>query len=270
MGNTNFGRDYGSTAQQQVAGTVALDAPTQAALETVTANGGTPPAEAWPVALDASSLAALETVQVGTVNGVAPQFDDTDKQAVSLYGKSSAAGDTAVLTDATGNIRAAIYSGTTQVSLLNGGNDGQSSGGNGLAFAGYGLGFNGSGWDRQRNNIDVTVLASAARTIATNSADLISYNARFLRVAIDISAIAGSPSLVFTVKAKDALSGVYSTILASAALTGTGHTVLLIGPGLLAVANLVANAPLPRTFRVEVTVGTADSVTYSVGAVLST
>jgi hypothetical protein len=62
------------------------------------------------------------------------------------------------------------------------------------------------------------------------------------------------------------LSGKYVTLLASAAQTGTGTVALSIGPGLPSTANVSANALLPRLFRVEVTVGTADSVTYSVSA----
>lgn len=271
-----------------------------------------------------------KSVRVGAGGGVPPQMDDTDKSAVSVYGKASAAGDTPLLVSAAGRTLIAgglsstgdgVASGVTLVPdsadtarllgagafVHNGTNWDRAKGDNtGAArvslygkgsVAGdtplyvaalpsssdalssfnqnsiyaqvFGMLFDGANWNRARNNQDLTVLASAARTIATNSADIVNYNGRFLRVDIDITAIAGSPSLTFTVKAKDALSGVYSTILASAALVGTGHTVLLIGPGLTPAANLVANAPLPRTFRVEVAVGSADSVTYSIGAVLS-
>jgi len=48
-------------------------------------------------------VAGAETVAVSTINSVAPQFDDTDKMAVSVYGKSVAAGDVPMLVDAAGN-----------------------------------------------------------------------------------------------------------------------------------------------------------------------
>lgn len=124
--------------------------------------------------------------------------------------------------------------------------------------------MNGATLDRQRNNHELTAFASAERDASANSADLVNHNARFARITIDITAIAGSPSLVFTVKAKDTLSGKYTTILASAALVGTGTTVLKIGPGLTAAGNLVVNDVLPRIFRIEAVAGTADAVSYSV------
>lgn len=218
----------------------------------------------------AAGAVNIGDVDVLTVNGVAPQFDDTDKQAVSLYGKSSAAGDTALLVDSSGRqiiasgAGAAVSDGATSTAVFP-----YDSAGVSRPLVTLPLIYNGSTLDRQRSNIDLTVLASAARTAATNSADIVTYNARFLRVVVNVTAVTGSASLTFTVKAKDVLSGVYTTILASAAVIATGTTELLIGPGLLAAANAVANAPLPRTFRVEVAVGTADSATYSIGAVLS-
>lgn len=44
------------------------------------------------------------------IAGTAPQLDDTDKLAVSLYGSGSAAGDTAVDVDSNGNIIVALNS----------------------------------------------------------------------------------------------------------------------------------------------------------------
>lgn len=111
-----------------------------------------------------------------------------------------------------------------------------------------------------------TVLASAARTASANSADLTNSNGRGVVVVIDATASAATPSVVFTVKGKDPLSGIYYTILASAAVTGISTTVLRIYPGLTAIANQTATDVLPRTYRVEAVAGDADSLTYSVGA----
>lgn len=125
--------------------------------------------------------------------------------------------------------------------------------------------FNGTTWDRVRGNVDATLLASAARTVATNSSDQTNYNGRGLDVVIDITAWTAG-SITVTIQGKDALSGKYYTILASAALAAVGTTVLRVHPGLTAAANTVANYALPRTWRVSVAVGTADSITYSIGA----
>lgn len=119
--------------------------------------------------------------------------------------------------------------------------------------------------ERVRNNQEGTLLASAARTAAVNSADVVNYDQRGLVVWIDLTVFGGAGSITVTIKGKDPVSGTYTTLLASAALAAVGMTVLTVYPGLTAAANLVANQIVPRTFRVEVTVPGATSHTYSVG-----
>lgn len=125
--------------------------------------------------------------------------------------------------------------------------------------------FNGTTWDRARGNVDGTALASAARTASVDSADLTNYNARGLHLVIDATAVTLTPSITVTIQGKDALSGKYYTILAAAAITTVSTVVLKVYPGLTAAANLVASDVLPRTWRVSVVAGDADSITYSVG-----
>lgn len=120
--------------------------------------------------------------------------------------------------------------------------------------------------DRMRNNGTATLLASAERTATTSSTDQTNYNWRGAHIVIDVTAIAATPSIVVTVQGKDVISGKYYTILTSAAITGTGTTVLRIYPGLVAVANLTISDILPRLWRVSVVAADADSITYSVGA----
>lgn len=115
-------------------------------------------------------------------------------------------------------------------------------------------------------NREITVFSSAARTASENSADLSNPYARGAVIVIDVTAVTATPSVVFTVKGKSALGSDYYTILASAAITGTGQTVLRIYPGLTASANAVASDVLPRTWRVEAVHADADSITYSVSA----
>ncbi len=111
-----------------------------------------------------------------------------------------------------------------------------------------------------------TVFSSAARTATTNGSDLESRAGRGIHVVIDVTAIASSPSVVFTIQGKDATSGKYYTILASAAITGTGTTVLRVFPGATAANNTIANDSLPGLWRIIATHGNSDSITYSVGA----
>jgi hypothetical protein len=129
----------------------------------------------------------------------------------------------------------------------------------------FGMLYNGSSIDRPRNNHEVTVLASAARTAAINSSDQTNYNARTLYLTWDITA-ATTGTLTLTIKYKDTLSGKYVTLLASAAQTGVGTVALKVGPDLTATANLIAKEALPRLWRAEVTGSDGSSWTYSVSA----
>ena len=110
-----------------------------------------------------------------------------------------------------------------------------------------------------------TLLSSEARTASENSLDQENNWYRGVKIFINVTDSADSPSVVFTVAQKDPISGVYSTLLASAAITGAGHTVLTIYPGVTAAANVAASAPLPKTWRVQAVHADADSITYSVG-----
>lgn len=111
------------------------------------------------------------------------------------------------------------------------------------------------------------VYASAARTASPDTIEMeLPKGSQYATVVIDCTAVTATPSVVFTVAGVDRVSGKVFTLLASAAITATGTTVLRIGPGLTAAANTVANEPLPPVIRVTPVHGDADSITYSVGA----
>jgi hypothetical protein len=112
----------------------------------------------------------------------------------------------------------------------------------------------------------VGVLPRAARTAATASPDIRNDSGTGLIVVIDATAKGTAPSVTFTIEGKDPTSGKYYTILASAAVSTVSTTVLRVHPQLTAAANTVAKDMLPAVWRVNVTVGNADSLTYSVGA----
>jgi len=128
--------------------------------------------------------------------------------------------------------------------------------------------FNNTNWDRQRGNMDTDVLASAARTSTTNSTDKVNYNGRGVLVTLNVTALADTPSIVLSIEAK--MGAVYEALLtASAAVTATGIHSYLVYPGVGAASGdvvQVAGFPLPRTWRVTVTHGDADSITYVVNA----
>lgn len=115
-------------------------------------------------------------------------------------------------------------------------------------------------------NKNVEVLASVAK-IATNSTnDQINKDFSGVHVIIDVTAITASPSVVPTIEAKDPISGKYYVLLTGVAITATGTTVLKVFPGALAAANLVANDLLPLVWKVKMTHGDTDSITYSIAA----
>lgn len=112
------------------------------------------------------------------------------------------------------------------------------------------------------------VFASAARTATVASSVFANQGYRGMHLVIDVSAATDTPSVVFTIQGQSPLGDDFYTILASAAITGTGTTVLRVYPGLTAAANTIANDVLPHLWRVNAVHADADSITYSVAATL--
>lgn len=129
--------------------------------------------------------------------------------------------------------------------------------------------FNGDTFDRERGTTEETILASAARTATTNSADFTNYNAKGIKVVIDVTVDPAAASVVFDIEGKDSVSGKYYSLLTSAAIVAVGTTVLTVFPGVSETANVKASDMLPRTYRVTATHADADSITYSVSGALA-
>lgn len=83
---------------------------------------------------------------------------------------------------------------------------------------------------------------------------------------IRTSAIGAAPSVVPVIEAQDPLSSQWYPILTGAAITATGLVVLRVYPGVAAVANLSVPDFLPPIWRLTMTHGNADSITYSASA----
>lgn len=113
----------------------------------------------------------------------------------------------------------------------------------------------------------ITLAAQGAGTV--NGTDQINQSLRGLHLVIDITAVGGTPTLTVTIEGKDATSGKYYTLLASAALSATGTTILKVYPGIVAAANAAANDVIPINWRVKAVVaGTTPSVTATIAASL--
>jgi hypothetical protein len=109
-----------------------------------------------------------------------------------------------------------------------------------------------------------TAYASAARTATPTAYEFSMEGRRALHCVIDVTAVTDTPSVTPTIAALDPLSGKYYTLLAGAAITATGTTVLKIGPGIAASANAAAADIIPDGVKLTMTHGDADSITYSV------
>lgn len=202
---------------------------------------------------------------------------DQDKLGVNLYAQNATLGDTILKAPASGAnlgtsgpLAIAPYLWSPGVSnwvAQRAARDlGDSYGGDNMTSIGnhlYNATASAVSYDKFRNNHSVVAIASAARTAAINSADLVNHNAGAILVTIDITAVAVATTLTVAIKYKN-LTGKYVTLLISAALAGVGVYSLQVGRGLPDTTNLSANKVIPRNWRVEVTPSDANSVTYSV------
>ncbi len=113
------------------------------------------------------------------------------------------------------------------------------------------------------------VYKSAARTILQTGADIENPYGVGLILVIDITLDPALAALTFTIQGKDPTSGKYYNILVSASLAAVATTILRVHPELTAAANLIVKDMMPSIFRVNVAVADGDSMTYSVGAILT-
>ena len=152
--------------------------------------------------------------------------------------------------------------------------DGLGNNSNGLIITSLEYIFNDTTWDRYRGNVEGVILASAARTAAINSSDITNYNAKYLTLFVNITAVTSSPALTISVEWKDSISDTYEPIFTAAAATSsTGEFIYQLGPGLVAGTgggyDDTEAIIIPRTFRVAVAVANSNSATYSISYGLS-
>lgn len=111
-----------------------------------------------------------------------------------------------------------------------------------------------------------SIAPSAARTASyTGSAIANTDGFPGLRVFIDVTDSADTPSVTFSIQIQDPLGGDWTSILTSAAQTGaiTSPVVLTVAPGVASVANVSLQNYIGRKFRLISTAADADSLTWS-------
>lgn len=136
--------------------------------------------------------------------------------------------------------------------------------------------FNGSTFDKQLNNTQGILLASAARTASTGSANQTNYNARGVHVCLDITAASGTGGLMVRVQGIDLISGNFYSLNGSPTgiiATGTYDYEFYPGStqGSVAGSNNVNGryqTALPRIWKAQINVGDSSSYTYSLSYAL--
>ncbi len=112
---------------------------------------------------------------------------------------------------------------------------------------------------------DFPILASAARTATATSSFFVNRgNARGVRIYVEVTDSAATPSVLFALQVWDKRADAYHTLLTSAAVTGAGVTFYEVYPGGATTANVRATNHIGKGFRVLATHSDADSITYSV------
>jgi hypothetical protein len=107
-----------------------------------------------------------------------------------------------------------------------------------------------------------TYLAQATRTSHPTAVAVEQTSYRGVKFYIDITALTGT-SLTFTIQAVDPVNGTLSTVLASAAKTGTGAFTLTVAPDATTVANVALSDYAPMKWQITVT-GTFTSAAYHI------
>ena len=198
------------------------------------------------------------------------KFDDTDKLAISAYGKKTVPGDTPFLLDTNGVVYTSIRAaGTTRaLGIITAGADGEANDNDQAWTTGLEYLFNGTSWDRGRNNEEVTLLASAARTVSTTSSDQVNYNARGIVWLCNVTSVTDTPSVTLQVQLKDPVSGAYFRYCTLNTLTSVDVQMGILYPGAVETQALgdieIQGLPLGRTWRLAAQHADSDSITYSV------
>lgn len=127
--------------------------------------------------------------------------------------------------------------------------------------------YNGTTYDAMRNNVEGTLLASAARTSTTASPQQTNHNAKGVMVTLNVTAASGAGGLTLYVRAINPVTGVSSGGLNNAptAVTANGIYRYIVYPGASGGSVTQATSlPLPRVWDININHGDSSSYTYSV------
>ena len=115
--------------------------------------------------------------------------------------------------------------------------------------------------------VESTLLASAARTTTVNT-EVTNTRYKGVTVIIDTTVDNGTASVTPHIEGFSTLGSDWYTILTGAAIADVGVIVLRVYPTVTASENLIAVDVLPPKWRFRMAVADAESITYSVNAIL--
>ena len=130
--------------------------------------------------------------------------------------------------------------------------------------------YNGATFDLERNDVELTVMASAGRTTTTVSGDVIAHNAESLLLMVYVTSI-GTGSVTPSLQGKEPISGAYFTFwTAELPITANGPFSYFFANGASGgeFTECQAFGLGPRVWRVTLTSNNANSVTSSVSCVM--
>lgn len=231
----------------------------------------------YAVTYAAGARNVIADLSVATGNGSQPQNGNAHKYYITFrpdmtfwaidqpdnYVAVFATGALGPNNNALANTNLAVSNGSPAVTIVNNGTSVSDTGRNGVQP----YLWNGFSVEPQRSNTDTNtaLINAAAVTTSQTGADQINTNGRGLIVVLNMATV-GTGSVTLTIQGKDVVSGQYYTLLAGAAVTTNSVNVYTVYPGAPATANVSANSPLPRTWRVITTANNANATTYTVGA----
>lgn len=121
-----------------------------------------------------------------------------------------------------------------------------------------GMQFNGTSWDRERNNWNTTTGDTGAKTASFAGATQTNFNSAGATLLINMGTVTGTtPTLTAQVQGSaDGGTTWYNiTGAVTPTINATGTTTLVVYPGVAAVANAAVSSVLPRTWRLNYTIG---------------
>ena len=116
--------------------------------------------------------------------------------------------------------------------------------------------------------VEYTILASAARTTLQSVTVTNTQGYRGVIIIIDTTLDPSTASITPSITGVSTLGSDDYVMLTGAAIADVGVIVLQVYPGAVAAANTIAQNWLPPTWKFKMAVADAESITYSVNAIL--